>query len=576
MVSNQDIAGVFEEISELLELKNSDRFRIIAYQRAAQAIRSHGEPISTIFERGGEKELQKITGIGESIASKIAEYIKTGKVRELEVLRGKAPAAEVEFLHIQGVGPKTATKLFKELKATGIEDLKKKLKEKGPKYFKEKSLNKILKGIEISGRLGSRKLLSEVRPYIEELVQYLEKSDQAKNITPVGSYRRWRDTVGDVDIIATSPNPDKVISHFVNFPGFSQIINRGPAKSSAVHSGGFQVDLEIMDDSEFGSLLQHFTGSKEHNVALRTYAQTQGLSVSEHGIKITSGSKKGSIIKCSKEEQVYQTLKMDFIEPELREDRGEIEAALRHELPSLVNLKDINGDLHIHSTWSDGTNSIEQLVKKADDLGYEFIAISDHTVSLGIARGLSSERFRLRHSEIEATRKKFPNIKILNSCEINIKPDGSLDLDDDIMKTFDVVTASVHSSFSQSKELMTERIINAVKNPFVDIIGHPTGRLINEREGYDADWKKIFEVCAKENVALEINSFPERLDLTDTLVLEAKKFKIKFAISTDAHNITHLDNMVYGVSVARRGWCEKKDILNCYGSTELISWLKTN
>lgn len=576
MVSNQDIAGIFEEMSELLELKNADRFRIIAYQRAAQAIRAHGESLNAIFERGGEKDLQKITGIGESIAAKIAEYIKTGRVRELEVLRGKAPAAEVEFIHIPGVGPKTATKLFKELKATDVEDLKKKLEEKGPKYFKEKSLNKILKGIEISKRLGSRKLLSEVRPYVEELVSYLEKSKYAKHITPVGSYRRWRDTVGDVDIIATSSNPQEVIEHFVDFGQFTQIINRGPAKSSAVHRGGFQVDLEIMDDSEFGSLLQHFTGSKEHNVALRTYAQTKGFSVSEHGIKMTSGAKKGSIIKCSKEEQVYQTLKMDFIEPEMREDKGEIEAALRHELPSLVNLKEINGDLHIHSTWSDGVNTIEQLVKKADDLGYEFIAISDHTVSLGIARGLSSDKFRLRQKEIESTQKKFPNIKILNSCEINIRPDGTLDLDDEIMKTFDVVTASVHSSFSQSKELMTERIINAIKNPFVDIIGHPTGRLINEREGYEADWKKIFEVCAKENVALEINSYPQRLDLTDTLVLEAKKFSIKFAISTDAHNIAHMDNMVYGVSVARRGWCEKKDILNCKSYTELSSWLKMN
>ncbi len=576
MVSNQDIAGIFEEISELLELKNADRFRTVAYQRAAQAIRSYGEPLNAVFERGGEKDLQKITGIGESIAAKIAEYIKTGKVRELEVLRGEAPAAEVEFIHIPGVGPKTATKLFKELKATGVEDLKKKLKEKGPKYFKEKSLNKILRGIEISKRLGSRKLLSEVRPYVEELVQYLEKSNKAKNITPVGSYRRWQDTVGDVDIVATSSDPDEVISHFVDFPGFSQIINRGSAKSSAVHKGGFQVDLEIMDDSEFGSLLQHFTGSKEHNVALRSYAQTIGLSVSEHGIKVTSGAKKGSIIKCSSEEQVYQTLKMDFIEPELREDKGEIEAALRHELPSLVNLKEINGDLHTHSTWSDGTNTIAQLVRKADDLGYEFVAISDHTISLGIARGLNSERFRLRQKEIESVRKKFPNIKILNSCEVNIRPDGTLDLDDDIMETFDVVTASVHSSFSQSKELMTERIINAINNPFVDIIGHPTGRLINEREGYEADWKKIFEVCAKEDVALEINSFPERLDLTDSLVLQAKKFGIKFAVSTDAHNIGHLDNMVYGVSVARRGWCEKKDILNCKSYTELSSWLKTN
>jgi len=574
MVSNTEVAKIFEEISEILELKNSDRFRIIAYQRAAQAIKSHGENLQTIYDRGGEKELQKINGVGESIAQKIAEYIKTGKVEELQKLRGEAPEAEIDFLKIPGVGPKTATKLFEQLRAKDVNDLKSKLKKEGSKYFKEKSLNKILKGIDISKRLGGRKLLSEVRPYVEELVEYLEKSD-ADNIIPVGSYRRWKDTVGDVDIIATSKDPSKVISHFVKFSSFTQIINQGEAKSSAIHKGGFQVDLEIMSPDEFGSLLQHFTGSKEHNVTLRTHAQANGFSVSEHGIKIIAGKNKGRIIKCAKEDEVYKTLKMDFIEPELREDRGEIDAALGHKLPNLIELKDIKGDMHIHSTWSDGQSTIEQLVKRAVELKYEYIAISDHTVSLGIARGLSGERFAKRQKEIDAARKKFPQIEILNSCEINIKPDGTLDLDDKTMQTFDIVTASVHWSFGQSKEDMTQRIIKAVENKFVDIIGHPTGRLINEREGYDADWQKIFKVCAKEKVALEINSFPERLDLTDSLVFEAKKYGVRFAISTDAHHLGHMNNMVYGVSVARRGWCEAKNILNSFSYNELKNWLKS-
>ena len=574
MVSNQDLAKIFEEISELLELKNADRFRVVAYQKASQIIRSYGEPLQIIFEKGGEKELQKIDGIGESTASKIAEYIKTGKVHELEVLRKNAPDAEVEFLRIPGVGPKTATKLFKELKAKDVEDLKFKLKEKGSQYFKEKSLNKILKGIDISKRLGGRKLLSEVKPYVDELISYLKESKHAGNVTAVGSYRRWKETVGDVDIIATSKNPKEVIADFVKFPEFNQIINQGPSKSSAIHKNGFQVDLEIMESDEFGSLLQHFTGSKEHNVALRTYAQSKGLSVSEHGIKVLSGSQK--IIKCAREEEVYKTLKMDFIEPELREDRGEIEAALRHELPQLVEVKDIRGDLHMHSNWSDGRSTINELCEKAINLGYEFIAISDHTVSLGIARGLSGERFDERQKEIEKAQKKFPRLKILNSCEINIRPDGTLDLDDDTMKKFDVVTASVHWSFGQSKEDMTKRLINAVRNPFVDIIGHPTGRLINEREPYEADWSEIFKECANENVAMEINSFPERLDLTDSLILQAKRHNIKFAISTDAHNISHLDNIIYGVSVARRGWCKKEDILNTLSLSGLTEWLKNN
>jgi DNA polymerase (family 10) len=575
MVSNTDLARIFEEFSEILELQNSDRFRIIAYQRASQAIRSHGESLQVVYTRGGEKELQKITGIGESIAAKIAEYIKTGKVKELERLKGKAPKAEVEFLKIPGVGPKTATKLFKELKAEDVSDLKSKLRKQGSRYFKEKSLNKILKGIEISKRLGGRKLLSEVRPYVEELVLYLKKSG-VQDVVPVGSYRRWKDTVGDVDIVATAERPEEIISRFVKFPSFNQIVNKGGTKSAAIHKGGFQVDLEILPSDEFGSLLQHFTGSKEHNVALRTYAQAHGFSVSEHGIKISSGPSKGKTIKCANEKQVYSNLKMDYIEPEMREDRGEIDAALKHRLPELVQLKEIKGDLHTHSNWSDGQNTILQLAEEAKSLGYEFIAISDHTVSLGIARGLNEERFKERQKEIEHARKKFPEVTILNSCEINIKPDGTLDLDDEIMGTFDVVTASVHWSFDQSKESMTARIIKAIENPYVDIIGHPTGRLINQREGYDADWQKVFEACVKNKVALEINSFPERLDLTDSLVFEARKLGVKFAISTDAHSIGHFPNMVYGVSVARRGWCEREDVLNALGAAELGKWLKAN
>lgn len=576
MVSNQEIAKIFEEISEILELKDGDRFRIIAYQRAVQAIKSHGESLQSVYESGGEKGLQKISGIGESIAAKVAEYIKTGKVKELQRLRGEAPEAEVEFLQIPGVGPKTAKKLFKELKAEDIDELKSKLKKEGPKYFKEKSLNKILKGIDVSKRLGGRMLLADVRPYVEELVSYLKKGKGTDDVIPVGSYRRWRETVGDVDLIATAKKPSDVIAHFVKFPSFAQIVNKGNTKSAAIHKGGFQVDLEILSQDEFGSLLQHFTGSKEHNVKLRTYAQAHGLSVSEHGIKITSGSRKGQLIKCAQEQQVYKNLKMDFIEPELREDRGEIEAALQKKLPILVRLDEIKGDLHIHSKWSDGQNDIEEIAKAALNLKYDFIAISDHTVSLAIARGLSGERFKKRQKEIESARKKFPQLKIFNSCEVNIKPDGSLDLDDDIMKTFDVVNASVHWSFGQSKEDMTKRIIRAIKNPYVDIIGHPTGRLINEREGYEANWQEIFKACAEFKVALEINSFPQRLDLTDSLVFEARRHKVMFAISTDAHSVGHLNNMIYGVSVARRGWCEKENVLNTLGGKEIAEWFKTN
>lgn len=571
MVSNSDLAKQFERFAQILELKGDLRFKIIAYQRAAQTIESYGEPFEALYEREGLKGLRKVSAIGEAISSKIVEYIKTGKIVELEKLKKGSPKSEVDFMEIPGVGPKTAMKLFDELGARDISELKAKLKEVGPKYFKPKTLANIQRGLEIKQSFGDRVILSFARPFVEEIVQYLKKSLLVDNVEAVGSYRRWQETIGDIDIIASSHDSSKVIDHFVEFPDFYKIINQGKTKSTAIHKSGMQVDLEILPKEEFGSLLQHFTGSKEHNVALRTYAQTKGLSISEHGVKIV---KTGKTIKCKTEKEVYGTVGMDFIEPELRENRGEIKAALEHKLPNIVELSDIRGDLHTHSLWSDGQFSIEQMAKAASDRGYEYLAISDHTISLGAARGLSEDRFIQRLVEIKKVSAKFPNLKLLNSCEVNIKPDGLTDLSDKFLESFDLVTASVHSSLNQTKDEMTQRLIKAAENPNIDIIGHPSGRLINERESCQVDWKKLFDICVQNKTILEINAFPQRLDLSDALVFQARQMGVKFAISTDAHVIYHLDNMVYGVSVARRGWCEKKDIINTLSLEKLKKILR--
>jgi len=570
-VTNKEIGKILYQIAKILELSNEkDRFRVVAYERAAQQIENYPDEMVEVYKKGGLKALEDVPGVGESIAEKIEELIKTGKLKYLEEIKEEVPAREVEFLEIPGVGPKTAIKIVRELKAKNIDDLEKKLKEgKGDKLFKAQTQANILRGINISKRLTGRMLITDALPIAEDFVTRIRKIDGVKRADYVGSLRRMKETIGDIDIIAASSNPQKLIEAFVKFPGVNQVMTKGEAKSTVIHSQGTQIDLEILPENEYGSLLQHFTGSKEHNVALRTYAQTKGMSLSEHGIKV--GRKK---YRFSSEEEYYGFLKMVWIPPELRENTGEIEAALKNQLPKLIELADIRGDLHVHSNWSDGLMSIEEIVKIAQKLDYKYIVISDHTIGLGIAGGLDEKDLEKRQKEIEKVQKKYPKIKILSSVEVNIKTNGDLDIKDWMLEKLDIVTASVHTSFFQDKETMTGRIIKAIDHPHVDIIGHPSGRIIGEREPYEALWQKIFEEAAKHKTALEISAFPNRLDLRDMLCREAKTFGVKFAISTDAHQIHHLDLMRFGVAVARRGWLEKEDIINTWETPRLIAWAK--
>lgn len=568
-MTNKDIAKILYQIGEILELSNAkDRFRVIAYERAAQTIENYADEMADVYQKGGLKALNDISGVGESIAEKIEELLRTGRLKYLQEIQKEVPAAEVEFLKIPSVGPKMAVKIARELKAHNIKDLEKKLKSgAAAKIFKEKTRANILRGIEILQKMTGRMLLTEALPIAEEMVVKIRKFSEVGRADFVGSLRRMKETIGDIDIVATSSEPAKVIDQFTRLTGVSQVISKGETKSTIIHERGAQIDLEIVPQNEYGSLLQHFTGSKEHNVALRTYAQGIGKSLSEHGIKV--GRKQN---KFADEKSFYQFLKMDWMAPELRENRGEIAAALKHQLPDLVELKDIKGDLHVHSNWSDGMLTIEEIANIGQKLNYQYIVISDHTVGLGIAHGLDELRLQKRQKEIEAAQKKHPNIKILSSVEVNIKADGDLDIKDWMLQKLDIVTASIHTSFFQDRERMTQRMLKAINHPHVDIIGHPSGRIIGQREPYDADWMEIFRACQKAGTALEISAFPNRLDLKDTLCQEAKKFGVKFAISTDSHQAQHFDLIRFGVAVARRGHLEKDDIINCLSTDDLIKW----
>jgi len=575
-MTNKEIGKILYQIAKILELKNpGDRFRIIAYERAAQTLENYPEDLKKVYDRGGKKELEAIPNVGESVAEKIEELIKTGKIKYLEEVSKDVPVNEVQFIKIPGIGPKTAIKIAKVIKAKGIDDLEKKLKEdKTERYFKEKTKSNILRGIEIMRKLTGRMLLTEALPIAEKIIAHLKKETGVVKIDYVGSLRRMKETVGDIDIVAAVSNSDELIEKFVAMPGIINVLAKGPNKAMVIYKPNAHVDLEIVPEKEYGSLLQHLTGSKEHNVALRAYALTIQRSVSEHGLKILKNGKMVSRITCPDEECVYRNLKMDWIEPELREDRGEIEVALKHKLPKLLELSDIKGDLHVHSNWSDGFMTIEEIAKRAQKMGYEYVVISDHTVGLGIARGLDEKRLLSRQKEIEKVQKKYPKVKLLSSVEVNIKANGDLDIKDWMLEKLDIVTASIHTSFFQEKNVMTDRIIKAISHPHVDIIGHPSGRIIGQREPYEVDWPAIFKSAAAHKTSLEISAFPNRLDLRDYLCKEAKTYGVKFAISTDAHQLHHLDLMRFGVSVARRGWLEKDDIINTYSLDELLEWAK--
>ncbi len=570
-MKNRQIAKIFNEIAELLELKGENIFRIRAYRRAAQNVDGLPKDVTTL----SPEELEAIPGIGKDLAAKIQEYLSTGKVAKHEELKKDIPEGVLDLLRIPGLGPKKAKQFYDKLKVKSVDELEGAIREgklSGLPGIQKKTEENILKGIEQIKRGTERQPLGRVLPLAEDIVRRMKEAAPVDKIEVAGSIRRMKDTVKDIDILTTSKKPEAVMDVFVKLPHVSRVLAHGPTKSSVITEDGIQVDLRVVEEDSFGAALQYFTGSKQHNIKLREMAVRAGLKLNEYGAFKEPGEKK---IAGRTEEDMYRVLKLPYIPPELREDTGEIEAALEGKLPDLVTIEDIKGDLHVHTKWSDGSHDLDTMVQAAKKKGYSYIAITDHTKGLGIAHGLDEKRLAEEIKLIDAANEKLTGFRILKGTEIDIRADGRLDLSDEALAGLDIVVASIHSGFKQSQEQITKRIISAIRNPCVSVIAHPTGRLIGERDAYAVDMEAVLKEAAKYGVAMEINAYPLRLDLNDLHIKMAKECGVTFVINTDTLVTSQYDYMDYGVSVARRGWVEKKDVLNTLTYEQLIRKLKS-
>lgn len=546
--------------------KSTDQFRINAYYRAALIIRDLPQAIETIAHEG---KLREITGIGEAIAGKIEEYIKTGKVQWYDELRKNIPPGLLGLMNIPGIGPKKLRRLYEEL---GVHD-EKSLQDAinsgamaGLKGMGEKSAQNLAAGLARSIKVAQRMLLGKIYHFAQNMRTAMNMCPQVYDVVLAGSFRRSEETIGDIDLLATgktAADRAAIVDYFVHLPNVTEILAHGDTKASVYTKEGRQVDLRVIPMNEWGAALQYFTGSKEHNVHVRTIAKQKGLKINEYGV--FKGRRK---IAGDTEESVYKVLGMQWIPPEMRVDKGEIEAALAGKIPAVVKLSDLRGDLHVHADWSDGLNTIEEMVQKAVGLGYEYVAITDHSPSLKVAKGLTHERVIAKKKEITLLQKRY-NIRIYMGTECDILADGSLDYPEKTLQLFDVVVASVHSLFKQDN---TERILKAMENKYVDIIGHPTGRLISRRDPYGIDLTAVGKKAVKTGIALEINSHYERMDLHGDAVREAAKLGAHFAINTDAHEKNSLWMMVLGVGIARRGWLTKEQVVNAQGLRWFEQW----
>jgi DNA polymerase (family 10) len=586
-MTNQEIATLLRHVAAAFTITDERKhhFQIIAYQKAADTIQNTSTQVADLVKEG---RLQDLPGIGPTIQQHLEELVKTGKVKHFETVMENAPAAMFPLLDIPSFGPKKAYKLVTHFKlknpATVIQDIEKLAssgKIAGLESFGEKSQSDIVRAIGEFGK-GAGKTTRMLLPFATEvadtLVTYLKKCPDVVEVSALGSLRRKLATVGDVDIAVATKNPEKVIEYFVAYPYKERVIEQGPTSSSLLTSGGHQVDLLTQPVEAWGSLLQHFTGSKHHNVHLRDLALRKGLSLSEYGIKKVGGQKRQTY---TKEEAFYNAIGLDWVPPELREDHGEVEAAAKHTLPKLLELSDIKGDLHIHSNYPIepshdlGQNTMQDMLTNAKKLGYEYLGFSEHNPS--VSKHTKSQILSIlqkRAHFIEQLKESNKSIRVFNLLEVDILVNGDLAIDDKALETLDGILVSIHSSFSTDVEKMTKRVLQGLSHPKAKILSHPTGRLINQRPGYQLDWDKIFAFCKDNNKALEINAWPERTDLPDTLIREAIAHGIKMTIDTDSHATSHMSLMQYGVWNARRGWAEKKDILNTLGYNEFNRWMK--
>lgn len=558
-------------MADLLELKEENPFKIRAYERAAHTIASLPTDLERVMQEG---RLREIPGIGEAIASKITELLATGRLEVYEKLRAEFPETIGTLMSVPGVGPKIAGRLYKELGISTVEELENAILDgRVADMYRlgDKKADSILRHIQSLRRKDQRVPLGEALPVAEHVIGVLEGCAGVRSLVAAGSLRRFRETVGDIDIMGTADSPEPVIEAFVSMAEVGEVLAEGTTKASVVMKGGPQVDLRLVEHESFGSLLQHFTGSKEHNVALRDWAVRRGLSLSEYGITVTGT---GETHRFDSEEKFYEWLGLQFPPPELREGGNEVEVAERWELPALVELPDIRGDFHAHTEWSDGDDTVQAMAEAARAKGYRFLAITDHSAGRGIAGGLSADRLREQVGAVREVERKMQGMRLFAGTEVDIRADGSLDYDDDLLAELDVVIGAVHSAMEQDRGKMTARIVRALENPRVRVLAHPTCRLIGVRDPVDVDLDEVFRAAVRTNTAIEINAMPDRLDLKDTHVKRALEMGVKLAIGTDAHRVSNLDLMRFGVGVARRGWCRAEDILNTWPLDAVEAFLK--
>jgi DNA polymerase (family 10) len=567
-VKNFEVARLFYEMADLLDVREESVFRIRAYQRAAQHLEALAEDVAAVAARG---ELQKLSGIGKDLAARIDEYLTTGRIAQLETLRGALPPTFRTLLEVRGLGPKTAKVLFDRLGVDSIDRLEEVCRSGDVMRvtgIREKTCENILKGIAIWRAGRRRMLLSHARRIADQVIATLRVHAPMDRIEVAGSLRRMRETVKDIDLLVTSREGKRVIETFTSLPSVLEVLGAGDTRASIHHTEGIQIDLRVVEPEAFGAAMQYFTGSKDHNVRLREIASRKKLKVSEYGVfDETTGAR----IAAATEPEVYEAIGLRYVPPELRENGGEIEAALAGTLPELITAEALRGDLHAHTEWSDGHHSLEKLIEAAEARGYEYVIVSDHSRSATIAKGLSPEQVLEQVRQIRALQGRF-RIRILAGSECDILGDGTMDFPPEVLRELDFVLAAVHSRFKQSREEMTSRIVRALENPCVNVLAHPTGRLISSRDPYDVDMEAVLATAKRHGKAVEINSSPERLDLKDTHARRAVELGVPVAISTDTHYLSELDHVDLGLGVARRAWIRPESVINTWPVDELLAW----